>query len=318
MKKILSLLLAIALIAGLSACGGEQPATEAVTEAATGAAQETESKETLPPATEVPETEAPTEAEPAYTADQLVLVDNENVTVAVTGFEENAYLGTQMHVYLENKTDRTLMFSLDGVSVCGVMHDPLWAEEVTPGKKANSIVYFDTFTLSEQGVEALDEISFRLHVIDNDNWMDEPIVDDTFQIFPTGLTAETVVYPEYRHKNGETVVLDNDKLLFIVEKVDDADDGFYTLNCYIANRTDRDLLVSWDGVSVNGFMADPFWAAAVGAEKQLYTQIRFFASDLEEQGIETVTEIEFTLTASDYENFEMDNVVEETLTFLPK
>ena len=318
MKKILSLLLVLCLLTGLTACGGEpQTATEpAALPEATQAPGETGAPTEAP--VETPEeTEAPTEAA-AYITEALVLVDDENVTFTVEGFVENAYLGTEMHVALENKTDKTVIFSLDGVSVCGVMHDPLWAEEVTPGKKAVSVVYFDTFTLAEQGIGALDEISFRLSVVDNDNWMDEPIVDDHFRVFPTGLTAETVVFPEYRHKNGETVLLDNDKLLFIVEKVDDADDDFYTLNCYIANRTDRDLLLNWDGVSVNGFMADPYWGAAVGAGKQLYTQVRFLASDLAERGIETVTEMEFTLTASDYADLGTDYVVEETITFQPR
>ena len=312
MKKSLSLLLALTLVLCLSACGaGTQP------DATVQPTQNAETAATDAPATEAPVTEAPTESA-AYTSDAITLVDDENVTFTVTGFKDNAYLGMEMHVYCENKTDKSMMFSLDGVSVCGVMHEPLWAEEVSAGKKVNSIIYFDTFTLAEQGIASMDEISFRLSVIDNDNWMDEPFVDEHFTVYPTGMDAATVVYPEYRHKNGETVILDNEKLLFIVEKVDDTDGSFYTLSCYIANRTEQDLLVSWDGVSVNGFMVDPFWADAVGAGKQLYTEISFLSSDLAEQGIDTVTEIEFTLTAMDYDNFDMTYAVEETFTFQPK
>ena len=222
-----------------------------------------------------------------------------------------------MHVYCENKTDRNMMFSLDGTSVMNMMYDPFWAEEVAAGKKVNSVVYFDTFELSQMGVASVDEISFRLSVTDNDNWMDEPFVDDVFQVFPTGLNAETVTYPAYEHKNGETVIMDSD-LLFIVEKVDDVDSDRYVLQCYLENRTDKDLLVAWDQVSVNGFMVDPFWAAAVGAGKQLYTQISFYRADLNAQGIETVSQIEFTLTAYDYSSFDGAPVVDQTFQFQPK
>ena len=306
MKKMICLALIFAL--ALTGCGSKNaPETQPPTQSIPG----TEAPET------VPATEAPTEAA-AYESGETVLVDNEFVTFTVTGFRENAHLGLEMQVFCENKTDRTVMFSLDGVSVCGVMHDPFWAEEVAPGKKANSTVSFDTFTLAEQGIESVDEISFRLSATDSDSWLDEPFADDHFTVYPTGLNADTVVFPEYRHKNGETVVLDNENLLFIVEKVDDTDTGFYTLNCYLANRTDKDLMVSWDGVSVNGFMVDPFWAAAVSAGKQMYTSIRFASADLAEQGIDTVTELAFTLTAYDYNSFDMDYVVEENLTFLPK
>lgn len=306
MKRLLGLILSLTLLLNLAACGEKTEPTDAATEATLG--------QTEAPATDAP-TEAPTEPVD-YSAESRTLMDDENGVFTITGFQDNEHLGLEMHVYCENKTDRTMIFSLDGVSVCGVMYDPFWAEEVAAGKKGNFVVYFDTFELEELGIPSVDEISFRLSVIDSENWMDEPFLDETFTVYPTGLTAETVTYPEYRHKNGETVIVDNDQLLFIVEKVADSGDDFYTLNCYIANRTGSDLLVSWDGVSVNGFMVDPYWAAAVGAGKQLYAEISFLTSDLMAQGIENVTDIEFTLSAVDYDSFE--TVLEETCSFQPK
>ena len=307
MKRILAMILAMTLLLSLAACGKEPDPAVTTTDAPTQA--------TDAPVSETPATEEPTQA-PAYTAENQDLVNDENLIFRVTEFADNAHLGLEMHVYCENKTDKTMLFSLDGVSVCGVMYDPFWAEEVTAGKAGNFVIYFDTFQLEEMGIPSVDEISFRLSVIDSDNWMDEPFADESFTVYPTGLTAETVVYPEYQHKNGETVIVDNDQLLFIIEKVADAGDSSYTLNCYIANRTGSDLLVSWDGVSVNGMMADLFWAAAVGAGKQLYTEISFLTSDLEAQGIDDVSDIEFTLSAIDYDSFE--TVFEEVCAFQPQ
>ena len=310
MKQCFALLLALSLVLGLAACGGNTPAdaTTAPTVSATSAPEIPATEATVPPETQaaIPVTEA------------VTLVDTDQLTFTVTEYRTNEHLGLEMHVYCENKTDATMMFSLDSVSVCGVMFDPFWAEEVAPGKKVNSVVYFDTFALEEMGVKSPDEISFRLYVFDNERWMDEPFLDDRFSVYPTGLTPEQVVYPQHQPSSGQTVIMDNDSLVFIVERVDDTQSGFYTLDCYIANRTDRDLLVSWDGVSVNGFMVDPFWAAAVGAGKQLYTQVSFPESELLNQGIEIVDEIEFTLTAMDYDSLDGTFLVEETCTFQPK
>lgn len=311
MKKILGISLVFALLLSLAACAGDPEPTTTQT--------------TLPPATQSVETQptdgeptaAPTEP-PSYASGEQILVDDENVTFTVTGFENNEHLGLQVQVYCENKTDKNMMFSVDSVSVCGVMYDPFWAQEVAAGKKVNTAISFDTFRLAEMGVDSVDEISFTLRVIDNDEWMNEPFVDEVFSVYPTGLTADTVVYPEYQHKNGETVIVDNEDLLFIIEKVDDTATGYYTLSCYVVNRTDKNLLISWDGVSVNGFMVDPFWAAAVGAGKQLYTEINFFRSDLEAQGIETVTDIEFTLCAYDYDSFDGSYVLQETCSYKPE
>lgn len=311
MKRIFVCLLTLSLLLSLAACGAPAEPTVPATDAP--AAEVTGEAPTEMP-TEAP-AEVPTEA-PAITLEKLELVNSEEVTFTVTEFQNNEHLGLQMHVYCENKSERPMIFSLDGVSVCGIMYDPFWAEEVAPGKAVNSIVSFDTFDLEQMGVRSVDEINFRLSVIDSEEWMNEPFVDEYFTVYPTGLDADRVMYPEYQHKNGETILLD-DQILFIVEKVDDIDGDLYTLNCYIANRTDKDLLISWDNVSVNGMMVDPFWASAVGAGKQLYTQISFYRSDLEAQGIETVSEIEFTLCAYDYSSFDGNAVLEQTITYLP-
>lgn len=310
MKRIFAMLLALCLLLSLAACGKEETNPTVAP--------------TAPPATNAPETQAPGETEEPTAApteapqvENLVLVDNENLTFTITRFEDNAHLGMQMQVYCENKSDRPMIFSLDGVSVCGIMYDPFWAQEVAAGKAVNSTVSFDTYELSEYGITSVDEISFRLSVIDSEEWMNEPFADAHFTVYPTGLTADTVVYPAYQHKNGETIIED-ENLRYIIVKVEDTDGDLYTIHCYVENKTDRDLLVSWDNVSVNGMMVDPFWASAVSAGKKLYTTVNFYREDLQAQGIETVTEIEFTLTAYDYNNFDAMPLVQDTIVYQVK
>lgn len=312
MKRIAALLLALSLLLSFAACGKQTPdPTDAPTAAPTA-----------PAATDAPETQAPTQ-EPTAAPTQppqvenLVLVDSDALTFTITKFENNDHLGMQMQVYCENKTDRPLIFSLDGVSVCGIMYDPFWAQEVAAGKAVNSTVSFDTYELAQMGVDAVEEISFRLSAIDSEEWMNEPYADDHFTVYPTGKTADTVVYPEYQHQNGETII-ENDDLRFIVVKVEDTDGDLYTINCYVENKTDRDLLVSWDNVSVNGMMVDPFWASAISAGKKLYTTVNFYREDLLAQGIETVSEIEFTLVAYDYNDFDAMPLVQDTIVYQVK
>lgn len=309
MKRMTGIILTLALLLSLTACFGESTPTEAPT---VMPGTEPAADSTAAP------TEAPTEA-PAANHDmgEMVIVDDENCTFTITGIANNEHLGMQLEVFCENKTDRSLIFSWDSVSVCGVMYDPFWGEEVAAGKKVNSTVDIDTYQLEQMGISSVDEVSFHLSVIDSENWMDEPFVNESFTVYPTGLTAETVEYPAYQHKNGETIIVDNEDLTFIIENVDDEVSDFYTLRCYAANKTGRNLMLSWDGVSVNGFMVDPFWATVVTAGKQTYTEISFFRSDLEEQGIEEVTQIDFTLTAADYDDWEAAFILEETYTFNP-
>lgn len=305
MKRLILIILCIAMMLSLAACGTRNSgATEAPTSPTAAP--------TVPGTTE-----APTAPPVDYTLSDLALVDNESCSFTVTGTEYNEHLGLQIHVLCENKSDRPLMFSWNNTSVCGFMYDPLWAEEVAAGKKVNTTVGIDTYALEQMEVESVDEITFTLYVQDSEEFMNEPVVNQQFTIYPTGKTADTAVFPEYRHRDGETVIVQNEDITFIIQNVDDELADYYTLNCYIANHTDKNLMISWEDVSVNGFMVNPFWAMNVAAGKQAYSEIIFYRSDLEKQDIEVVQDIEFSLLVSDYDDWEADYLLNEVYTFKP-
>ena len=246
MKRIFAPLLSCALLLTLAAWGGSKAP------APTGSGT---FPPVAPPAESVPE--ASTQSAPPQPAmAETVLVDNDQVTFAVVSAQENAHTGMQLQVRCVNKTDRTLLFSWDMVSVCGYMYDPFWAQEVAGGKTANSTVYLDTLELERMGVAAVEEISFTLRVVDSENWMDEPLVDAPFTIYPTGLDPDTLQLPEHPDTAGQVVIADNQDLRFVVERADRENNAGYILHVYMENKTDRNLMFSWDMVSVNGYMID--------------------------------------------------------------
>lgn len=313
MKRLCILLLCLALCAGLAACGSIPAPTDPPLFLDTPTTAE-------PDPTQAPQEDSAPKVDESQTQQEslnLTLYSDENCTFTVTETEYNEHLGLQIHVRCENNSDRTLVFTWNNTSVCGFMYEPFWAEEVAPGKKVNSTVDFDTYALEQMGVSSVDQVAFTLAVTDSEAFLDAPLVNEGFSIYPTGKQADQVVFPEYRHKNGETVILDNDVLTFIIEDVEDEVSEYYTLNCYVSNNTGKNLLVSWEGVSVNGFMADPFWAASVSAGNQLITQVHFLWSDLAEQGIEEVSEIEFSLLAMDQDNWDADYLLNETFAYNP-
>lgn len=250
-----------------------------------------------------------------YNMAETIIVDDDNCTVIATEIIPDGMWGFTVKVLLENKTDNNVMFSMDNVSVVGYMIDPFWAQEVAPGKKAVSEISFSNSDLKKCGIASVDEIMFELLVYDTEDWAAEKLVDDTFAIYPTGLTAETVVYPDRQGVEGERVILDNELCVFIVQSVDPDDLWGYTLKCYIENKTDNNVMFTWDGVSVNGFMCDPYWAKTVAGEKRVYTDISFSTSDFETCSIETVTDIEFTLKASDADTY--NTLFAETFAYMP-
>ncbi len=315
MKRLFTFLLCAALVLSLAACGSsEEPAptaaptaapTLAPTEAPTEPAEETEPVQETTPA---PQLKAP---------ENQVIVDNESATFILTKVEQSEHLGMQLHVQCVNKTDRALIFSWDMVSVCGYMYDPFWAEEVAAGKTANSTVDLDTYALEKMGILSVDEVSFTLRIYDSEDWMEEPIVLDVFTIYPTGKNAETVRYPVREETTGQVVVVDDENVRFVIEWADGEDSYAYTVYAYMENKTDKNLMFAWDLVSVNGIMADPFWATMVSSGKNACSAINFYRSDLETNGITNVSEIDFTLTVTDYENWEASPLLEGVYTYKP-
>lgn len=313
MKRFFTFLLCAALLLSLAACGSsDEPApTDSATAAPTAAP-------TLAP-TDAP-TEPAEETEPAQVLtppENQVIVDNESATFILTSVEQSEHMGMQLHVQCVNKTDRALIFSWDMVSVCGYMYDPFWAEEVAAGKTANSTVDLDTYALENLGILSVDEVSFTLRIFDSEDWMEAPIVQEGFTIYPTGMDADTVRYPQREETAGQVVVVDDENVRFVIEWADGEDSETYTVYAYMENKTDKNLLFAWDLVSVNGIMADPFWATAVAAGKNNCAGIVFYRSDLESNGITEVSEIEFTLTVSDYDSWEEAMLLEGVYTYHP-
>ncbi len=74
-------------------------------------------------------------------------------------------------------------------------------------------------------------------------------------------------------------------------------------------------MYSIDDVSVNGYMMDPFWGTEVVADSVAFSDISWFDESLEENGIDKndITEIEFTLRASDSDDWMADPYVEENI-----
>lgn len=299
MKRLMILALCLVFSASLLGCGKTPEATQ-------------------PPLTPTnPPTAAPTVA-PTEPYTETALVRNDQCSFTVTDLEVNEHLGLQIHVLCENTSDRPLMFSWNNTSVCGFMYEPMWAEEVAAGKKVNSTIGIDTYSLEQIGINTVEEVTFTLMVQDSEEFMNPPVVEQTHTIYPTGKTADTVNLPQYRHQEEETVIVDNEDLTFIIRSVDDELADLYTLNCYLANKTDDNLIVSWEDVSVNGFMVNPFWSVAVAAGKQAYSDVLFYRSDLEEQDIEVIQNIEFRLQAMDYDNWDEDYLINEIFTFKPQ
>lgn len=178
MKKTLTLLTAAALLLALSGCGKEDTKQETGTDPSTTQSTTAATKPSTPETT----TTAPTEPEAVF--EEIVLVENEDITFKITAVQNDPIRGYTLKVFLENKTDKELLFTFDNTSVNGFMCDPFWAEIVAAEKKSNNSISWLNSDFEENGIEDVEEISFTLRVYDSNDWLADDILNESFTIHP--------------------------------------------------------------------------------------------------------------------------------------
>lgn len=114
----------------------------------------------------------------------IVLFDNEDCTMIVTGFDPDSIWGYSVNVYLVNKTDDTLMFSVGDAAINGFMCDPYFATSVAPGKQCITSVSWSKTALEENNITEVESITMPIRVYDADEWTGDDLVNETFTVKP--------------------------------------------------------------------------------------------------------------------------------------
>lgn len=304
MKKILKSkrLVSIALILALSACGSS---TGSQTTAADVSNQQSDS--TVVEAIE----QQDASEEIAFT--EYVAVDNEECAITITGIEPDNLWGYTVTLQAENKnSEKTYMFSLESAAINGVQTSALFATEVAPGKKANSDITFSDSALQKNGITKYTDIELTFRVYDGNDWSADPVAHETVHIYPYGEeSAET--YTRTMQTN-DIVLVDNDKVMVVATGYEMDDIWGFTVNLYLENKSDAEVMFSVDDASVNGYMMDPFFANSVLPGKCTFTAISWGNSSLEENKIDAVHEIEMRIRAYDNNNWMGDDFANEVVT----
>ena len=327
MKKVIAILLCMLLLLSLTACGEDvEKAFNSLTkkpEQDQAAAQpETTDKvsaEPAEPAAEPAEPEASQKeeapaAQTGSTFDEPITVeDNEACLIQITGAGLDEWGDYTLDVYMENRSaDTTYMFAVDTAAVDGLEIDPFFASELAPSKKSNETISFSGSDLADAGITEPSDILMHFRVYDSNNWDADAVVDFWGNFYPQGEENATVF--ERPAQSTDQVLVDNEFCTIVVTGFEMDEFWGYTANLYLVNKTDTTLMFSADDVSVNGFMLDPFFATTVAPQCAKFSSMSWDEEELQENGIEQVSEIEFTFTVYDDENWDAEDLLNEVFT----
>lgn len=171
---------------------------------------------------------------------------------------------------MENDSNKDITLGLDDIAVNDYIMSVFLYEEVAAGKKSNTSFSIFSSTLKDAGITNIGKLDLYFYIIDQ-NTYDRLYESDGIRIVGKGLSKDSIL--------GSGVVL------------------------YIENNSNRNINISSDNLSVNGYMITSFLHRPVRANKKAVDTIILSSSDMEENGIEQIEELALSLEAYDSDTY---------------
>ena len=230
--------------------------------------------------------------------EEQVLVDQDGIKITALEYVKDSIWGDGIKVLLENETDKDVMVGCNALIVNDYMINDLFASEVAAGKKSNETIYLSSSELKAAGIDTVGRIEIYFHVYDSDsfdNIFDSDCVTiETSAIDSIDMTA-----------NDEGTELYNDGGIRIIGKTVDENSFWGTaILLYIENQSGNNVGISVDDLSINGFMLTPYFSTTVYDGKKCIDDITIMSSELEENGIESIDEVELKFRVYNSDSYE--------------
>jgi len=183
--------------------------------------------------------------------------------------------------------------------------------DVVNGKKANDSLTFMESDFEACGIDMIADMEVAFHIFDMSEW--ETYLDtEAIQI----KTSISDTY-EYTYDDSGDLAYDGNGVKIVVKGLAEDDSIFGpSIVVYIENNGDKDVTVQTRDVSINGFMVDAMFSCDVVAGKRAVDTITFMESDLDENEVAAIEDVELSFHVFDFEKW--DTIVDTevvTITF---
>jgi hypothetical protein len=249
--------------------------------------------------------DAPAPEENEVNVDEQVIFNQENIIITLKSLSDSMW-GPSLEVLVENNRDEGITVQTRDSAINGVMIESMFSCDVATGKKANDEITFMSSDLEIAQIETIKDIEFLFHIFNNETW-DEIYDSDTIYI----TTSADESYVQSYDDSG-FIALDQNDFKIVVKKLD-SEDSFWgaDIYLYIENNSEKNATIQVRDVSINGFMVEPAFSCDILAGKKAFDSITFLESDLEDNNIENIDELEFYFHI--FESDGWDNIFDSEL-----
>lgn len=231
------------------------------------------------------------------TIDEQVLLEQEGIVVTATEYVTDSIWGDGIKLLLENNSDKDITVGCNALIVNDYMITDLFASGIAAGKKSNETLYLSSTQLKAAGIENVGKIEIYFRVYDSST-------------YKTVFETECVTIQTSEYANMDTIPNDagtelynQDGIRIVGKTVDENSFWGTAILLYVENNSGKNVGISVDDMSINGFMMHPFFSTTVYDGKKSIDDITIFSNDLEENGIEAIEEVELKFHIYDADSY---------------
>lgn len=229
--------------------------------------------------------------------EEQVLIDTNGLKITAKEYVTDSIWGDGVKLLVENSSDKDLTVGCDALIVNDYMITDLFASEIAAGKNANETMYLSTTELEAAGIDSVGKIEMYFHAYDSNY---DNVFSNEFAEIQTSEYANMDTTPN----DAGTELYNSDGIKIVGKTVDENSFWGTAILLYIENFSGKNVGVSVDDMSINGFMMSPFFSTTVYDGKKAIDDITVFSSDLEENDIESIEEVELKFHIYDAETYQ--------------
>lgn len=231
------------------------------------------------------------------TIDEQVLLDQNDIVITATDYVYDSIWGEGIKVLLENNSDQNITVGCNALIVNDYMITDLFSADVAAGKKSNETIYLSSSELEAAGIDVVGQVEMYFYVYD-ESW--NKLFDSDCVTVQTSEYANMDTTP-----NDEGTELYNEGGIRIVGKTVDENSFWGTaILLYIENTSGRNVTIQCDDMSINGFMMTPYFSCDVYDGKKAIDDITIMSSELEDNGIESIDDVEMKFNIYDADTYD--------------
>ncbi len=246
----------------------------------------------------------------AVTIEEQVLFEQDGLKVTATEYVVDSIWGDGIKLLIENDSASDIGLGCNALIVNDYMITDLFSATVAAGKKDYETLNLSSSGLKAAGIDNVGKIEIYFHTFDPDTYMTIADMDC--------VTIQTSAFDSMDSTPNDAgqELYNADGIRIVGKYVDENSFWGAAVLLYIENNSGENRIIQCDDMSINGFMVTPYFSSTVYDGKKAIDEITLMSSELEENNITSVDEIELKFKIID-ENY-ASRAETDTISFSAK